>query len=296
MAVAPEQYFRFAADHIPLLRELYYRPDGVGEGELRQLIARERRTDQPASGYLFRQLLELELVEEMPGQTAFLELTAPWKDILGHLFREQRLTNIAVIQAYLNELERVSVELSGAVHQQQGAHCVVLLDEARALVERLRRDSRDNRLGIIAEAIKSKSGTDELAAVDRYDRIIRLWERYVEPLRDIVDSRKEMDERLRVLEELANEGRVQFRADAIMEREFAAMRSRVLRLLRDAMEDYRESVRELEPLYNEALRGSRYLRGAAQALDGLTRRGLKITETYAAAGTAGLAIDECAFG
>ena len=32
----------------------------------------------------------------MPGQTAFLELTAPWKDILGHLFREQRLTNIAV--------------------------------------------------------------------------------------------------------------------------------------------------------------------------------------------------------
>jgi hypothetical protein len=41
------------------------------------------------------------------------------------------------------------------------------------------------------------------------------------------------------------------------------------------MEDYRESVRELEPLYNEALLNSRYLRGATSALEQLTRQGVK---------------------
>jgi hypothetical protein len=58
-----------------------------------------------------------------------------------------------------------------------------------------------------------------------------------------------------------------------MQREFVSMRLRLIRLLRDAMEDYRESARELEPLYNEALNNSRYLRGATLALDRLTKQG-----------------------
>ena len=43
------------------------------------------------------------------------------------------------------------------------------------IVERLRRDSHDNRLEIIADRrLKAKAErSDELAAVDRYDRIIR---------------------------------------------------------------------------------------------------------------------------
>ena len=284
MAFSPEIYFRFCAEHIVVLREIFYRTEGIGEGELRQIITRSRRPDQASSGYIYRQLREMEIIEEMPGQTAFLELTAPWKDILGHLFREQRLTSIAVIQTYLNELQRVSVELSAQVSDANASQCVLLLEEAQTLVERLRRDSRDNRLGIITETLKFKSRVDDITAMARYERIIRLWEKYIEPLRDIIDSRKEMDERLRALEALANEGMVQFRTDSIMLREFGAMRSRLLRLLRDAMEDYRESVRELEPLYTEALQNSRYLKGATLALDQMMRtgrKGLRLTERLA---------------
>jgi hypothetical protein len=193
--------------------------------------------------------------------------------LLGHLFREQRLTNVAVIQTYLNELQRLDADLSGVVNEGEGSQCVILLQEIRSLVERLRRDSRDNRLGIISEALKFKTGEGDIAAMERYDRIIHLWEKYVEPLRDIIDSRKEMDDRLRSLETLMKEGAEQFRADGIMEREFLSMHSRLIRLLRDAMEDYRESVRELEPLYNEALSNSRYLRGATLALDQMSKQG-----------------------
>ncbi len=274
-AHAPEAYFRFAAEQVSLLRDIYYRPDGVAESELRQLISRLRKPDHPSSGYIFRQLREMDIVEEMPGQTAFFELTAPWKEMLGHLLREQRLTNVAVIQTYLNELQRLDAELSSAVNEGDDSQCVILLQEVRSLVERLRRDSRDNRFGIITEALKFKSGEDGIVAMERYDRIIRLWEKYVEPLRDIIDSRKEMDDRLRSMEALMLEGAEQFRTDGIMEREFRAMHSRVLRLLRDAMEDYRECVRELEPLYTEALINSRYLRGATLALDQMSKQGIR---------------------
>ena len=274
-AHAPEAYFRFAADQVSLLRDIYYRPEGVAESELRQLIARLRKPDHPSSAYIFRQLREMDMVEEMPGQTAFFELTAPWKEMLGHLLREQRLTNVAVIQTYLNELQRLDAELTSAVNEGEDSQCVILLQEIRSLVERLRRDSRDNRFGIITEALKFKSGESGIVAVERYDRIIHLREKYVEPLRDVIDSRKEMDDRLRSLEALMLEGAERFRADGIMEREFRAMHSRVLRLLRDAMEDYRECVRELEPLYNEALINSRYLRGATLALDQMSKQGVR---------------------
>ncbi len=80
-AYAPEAYFRFAADQISLLRDIYYRLEGLAESELRQLIARLRKPDMPVSAYIFRQLREMDMVEEMPGQTAFFELTAPWKEI-----------------------------------------------------------------------------------------------------------------------------------------------------------------------------------------------------------------------
>lgn len=277
-AYEPAAYLKFAAEQISLLREIYYRSEGLPESELRQLVSRLRRPDQPSSGYVFRQLHEMGMVEEMPGQTAYFELTAPWKELLDHLFREQRLTNVAVIQTYLNELQRLDAELSASVRESEGSQCVILLQEIHSLIERLRRDSRDNRLGIIAEALKFKSGEGDMPALERYERIIHLWEKYIEPLRDIIDSRKEMDERLRSLEALMEEGAEQFRLDGIMEREFVSMRSRLIRLLRDAMEDYRESVRELEPLYNEALSNSRYLRGATLALNRLSKQGVRSLE------------------
>lgn len=83
----PAAYLRFSAEQISLLREIFYRPDGLAESELRQLITRLRRPEHSSSGYIFRQLQEMDMVEEMPGQTAYFELTAPWKEILGHLFR-----------------------------------------------------------------------------------------------------------------------------------------------------------------------------------------------------------------
>ncbi len=271
----PEACFRFAAEQIALLREVYYRDDGVPESELRQLIVRLRKPEQPSSGRVFEKLRKMDMLEEMPGQTAFFELTAPWKEMLGHLFREQRLTAVAVIQTYLNELQRLDVDLSGEINKSNDSRCVILLEEIRSLVERLRRDSRDNRMSIITEALKFKSGGGDVASQKRYERIIHFWEKYVEPFRDIIDSRKEMHDRLRSLKSLMKAGAEQFRLDGIMAREFRSMRSRLVRLLRDAMNDHRESVRELEPLYNEALSNSRYLRGATLALNRLSRKGAR---------------------
>lgn len=274
-AHAPDTFFRFAADHIALLRELFYRTDGISESELRGLILRLRKPDHPSSGYLFKQLIELNLIEEMPGQTALLELTPPWKMILGHLFREQRLTATAVIQTYLSELQRIDADLTSAMESGNDARASILLDELRSQIERLRHDSRDNRLGVIVETVRFKSGDSAVPAPVRYERILYFWERFIEPLRDIIDSRKEMDERLRSLERLMKTGEKRYRIDPVMHREFSSLASRLIRLLRDTMEDYRESVRELQPLYQEALRNSRYLRGASLALDRVSRHGLR---------------------
>ena len=282
--ISPLTFFRFAADHSALLTDIFYRSAGLNDAELRELVIRYQRPSSPSPHRVIEQLEKLGILEAVPGATATYEMTRPVSSLLAYLLRRHRLTSVEVIQAYLSDLERLSIELSSAMEGGRSQVAVRILDEMAEVMERIRQDSRSNRDGIIGEAMRIKANREKRSVRERFEIINRLWRRYLEPLRDLIDVRKAMDAALDRLEALFRDGSRRFAADRAMAREFAAVSARLLRLRRDARADYHESLAELGPLYEALRRDSALARGASHALEILGRKGLKalgITEALA---------------
>lgn len=274
MAADPQSFFQFAADHYPLLVDLFYREEGVNDVELLALVERHRSERDPSPHYLADRLVKLGVLETVPDATAVYEMARPVRNMLAFLLLEHRLTSAAVIQGYLTELESLGRELDQAVAAQRGSHAARVLGEASDLVERVRQDSRANRDAIVREVMGLKSNRERRSARERFEIINRLWTRFLEPLRDLIDVRQAMDQTLEALERRARQGAEVFALDGALAREFSRLRARLLRLRRAAAEDFREAVREVEPLYQTLRRESELVRGASRALERIRREGL----------------------
>jgi len=274
MASNPQAFFRFAARYYPLLIDLFYRSEGVTEADLRDLINRTRSEGEPAASHVSEQLLTFGIIEPIPDATATFELTSPIRALLSFLLREHRLTSAKVIQGYLSDMEQLRAELDGAARQDLGNQAARALADISALLERIRQDSHANREAIIAEVLKLKSNREKRSTRERFEIINRIWTRYLEPLRDLIDVRQAMDTDLDDLERVLAAAARSFQLDGTLSREFPRCRARLLRLRREVAEDFRESLREVEPLYISLKKESELVRGASLALEQLDRRGL----------------------
>ena len=119
-----------------------------------------------------------------------------------------------------------------------------------------------------------KSNRGRRSARERFEIINRLWTRYLEPMRDLIDVKKAMDASLDDLERSLLVNAKTFVIDGSLAREFSRCRARLLRLRREITEDFSESVREIEPLYRSLKRESELVRGASLALEKLDRSGV----------------------
>lgn len=270
--ISPLTFFRFAADHSELLERLYEKRSRITETELREYVLACRKENDPAPQRVINQLEELGIIEPSPEATAAYEMRRPVAQLLAYLLHEYRLTSVEVIQAYLSDLQKLGGGLIKAVADKDGAGAVRLLADAADEVERMRQDSRHSREAIIADVVKLKANKTGLTVKERLSRVDYLWTRYMAPLRDMLDVRKEMERQLDSLEAALARGESAFETDLAVHREFAALRSRALRLRREIAADFKESIKELLPLHNELHRESAVSRGAAHAL-GLIKRG-----------------------
>ena len=270
--ISPLTFFRFAADHSGLLERLYEKRSRITETELREEVLACRKETDPAPQRVINQLEELGIIEPSPEATAAYEMRRPVAQLLAYLLHEYRLTSVEVIQAYLSDLQKLGVGLEKAVADKDGAGAVRLLADAADEVERMRQDSRHSREAIVADVVKLKANKAGLTVKERLGRVDYLWTRYMAPLRDMLDVRKEMERQLDSLEAALARGEAAFETDLAVHREFTALRSRALRLRREIAADFKESIKELLPLHNELHRESAVSRGAAHAL-GLIKRG-----------------------
>lgn len=274
MAANPQSFFRFADRHYALLIDLFYRSTGLTEADLRDVIESARTEGDPGSATVINQLVSLGIIEPVPDATATFELTAPIRALLSYLLREHRLTSAKVIQGYLTDLEDLRSELDSAASGKLNNQAARSLADISQLIERIRQDSHANREAIIMEVLKLKSNRDRRSIRERFEIINRLWERYLEPLRDLIDVKKAMDAGLDDIERsLLTGGRI-FHLDGALAREFSRCRARLLRLRREVAEDFHESIREVEPLYVSLKRESELVRGASLALERIDRGGL----------------------
>ncbi|MCX5791431.1 MAG: hypothetical protein NTY45_04315 [Elusimicrobia bacterium] len=272
--ISPLTFFRFAAEHSELLERLYEKRSRISETELREYVLACRKETDPAPQRIINQLEELGILEPSPEATAAYEMRRPVAQLLAYLLHEYRLTSVEVIQAYLTDLQKLGGGLLKAVADKDGAGAVRLLADAADEVERMRQDSRHSREAIVADVVKLKANKAGLTVKERLGRVEYLWTRYMAPLRDMLDVRKEMERQLDSLEAALARGEDAFETDPAVHREFAALRSRALRLRREIAADFKESIKELLPLHNELHRESAVSRGAAHALQLFKRGGL----------------------
>ena len=276
--ISPLTFFRFAADHSELLERLYEKRSRITETELREYVLACRKENDPAPQRVINQLEELGIIEPSPEATAAYEMRRPVAQLLAYLLHEYRLTSVEVIQAYLSDLQKLGGGLVKAVSDKDGAGAVRLLADAADEVERMRQDSRHSREAIIADVVKLKANKAGLTVKERLGRVDYLWTRYMAPLRDMLDVRKEMERQLDSLEAALAHGEIAFETDLAVHREFTALRSRALRLRREIAADFKESIKELLPLHNELHRESALSRGAGHALGLIKRGGLQALE------------------
>ncbi len=272
--VNPQTFFRFAADHHELMVDLYKKKDGISEAELLQLIRRHSDVDSPSSSYMVDRLHELGFIDYAPHATAQYEMTRPFAELMASLLREYRLTSVEVIRGYFTAMDNYSDEIHQAVQQRSDDVLVRALSEVAEHVEAMRQDSRRNHDGVVGEVMRVKSHKDRMSTTKRYEIINRLWERYIVPLRDMIDTEKAMDESLDRMERVLEEAADEYRDDDALEPRIERSQARVRRLRREVSDDFRETIREISPLYEELRRENVLASGASQALERISRDGL----------------------
>lgn len=274
MAINPQSFFNFAAQNYPLLHDIFRRNGGMNDAELSELI-RRHRVGVESSAALIEKLINFKIIEPLPDATASYEMSRTVAVLFRFLLQEQRLTSTAVIQAYLDELERAQVDLDHAIRDDKHSLIERALDEITETMERIRQDSRANREAIINEVMTVKSNREKRTVSERFEKILYLWNHYLEPLKDLIDVRKTMDASLDGLERLLKQGVEQFLLDGALHREFSRCSVRLVRLRRDMTADFHESMHEVEPLYVSLKQDSSLARGVARALERIGKEGIR---------------------
>ncbi|MCM2356605.1 MAG: hypothetical protein NDI77_00475 [Geobacteraceae bacterium] len=274
MAINPQSFFNFAAQNYPLLHDIFRKSGGMNDAELSDLIRRHRvGLESPST--LIEKLINLKIIEPLPDATASYEMSRTVSVLFRFLLQEQRLTSTAVIHAYLDELERAQTDLDHAIRDDKHSLIERALDEITETMERIRQDSRANREAIINEVMTVKSNREKRTVSERFEKILLLWNHYLEPLKDLIDVRKTMDASLDSLERLLKQGAEQFLLDGALHREFARCSVRLVRLRRDMTADFHESMHEVEPLYVSLKQDSSLARGVARALERIGKEGIR---------------------
>jgi hypothetical protein len=260
-----------------MLLELYRHcgEQSIQESQVLQVIRRFSTPDSPVATYLLEQICKLGFMEYSPGADMLYEMPHTISKLLGYLLQEYRLTSTEVIQGYLQALDRFCNELEHATQQKNGDTTARILSEADENIERMRSDSHNNRQRIIAECIKAKINREKLSVRQRFELINHLYEKYLEPMRDMIDVSKEMDSQLERMQRVFVSGTETFIMERHVRQLFEQSSARLLRLKRDIDSDFRESYRELMPLYERYRKESMIASGAATALKEISNHGFR---------------------
>ncbi|MFV8834439.1 hypothetical protein ACNSTU_05685 [Aquisalimonas sp. APHAB1-3] len=270
--ITPQRFLRFAAEQYPLLRELLD-TGAVTEPELMASIGRHRRPADPEPSTIRENLLAMGFLERRP-ESDVLEFPQPLERFLRYLHREHHLTSASQLESYVEDIARLESELNTAVAAPQSTDLPFVLEELAARIEEIRHDIAGNKEAITDAVIRFQANPDALSLQARYARVIWLWERYLVPVQELIDTERVMEEHLNSLDRsmLDAEGALAAErpdlAGGVREN-----RLRLYRMRRQIVDDFRESMLELQPLYQRAMRESETARDVSHVLDHVRRHG-----------------------
>lgn len=271
MKIPPQTFFKFCANHVPLLRELARQEGEISEAEARRLIRSSGSADQELPETTWKRLQELQILvpAEMDGD--YYLLAEPVSRLLAYLFDEAQAATPEIIQGYIQSLDALNKQLARAIDGDDPLSVRMALEELRHVLRRIHSDIDETHRSVLNEVARYKIERKTVSVREKYRRIVHWMKRYVDPLVEIVRPegalRATFDETESLLLRAREHG-------VFVEPQAIDRNARHLRIVpRHALRLFQQCRRELQPLYESLRRASFIAEGAALALDRLHNEG-----------------------
>lgn len=270
MRVNPEAFFRFCAEHVPLLRELSERTAEISEADVMRLIRAHPAEELPET--TCRRLTEFQILTPLePGSELHL-FAEPVRQLLNYLLNESNPATPEMIRGYIDSLEAICRKLQRAIEMEDITLVELGFREINQTLRRIYADLEATHQSVLAEVGRFKTSRQQVTVREKYRRIVHWMERFVEPMIEIIRGDGLMRAAFDGVEQVLRAAREQalFNDVPNLERNL-----RYLRLIaQHALRIFQQCRKEMQPLYESLRRSSFIAEGAALALDRLQRDGL----------------------
>lgn len=272
MKVNPQAFFSFCSNHVPLLAQLAAHEDEISEADTRRLIRATRSEADELVETTFRNLKGLQiLVPTEPGSDFYL-IAEPVRKLLSYLLDEAQAATPEMVRGCVDSLSVAGQQLARSIEQDDLSLLRLAVEEIQQTLRRLHSDLDETHRCILGEVARYKTERRTVSIREKFQRIVRWMERYVDPMVEIVRPdgplRATFDETERLMQQAREHGL--FNDLPVLERELRRLRV----LQRHALRIFQQCRRELQPLYESLRRSSLIAEGAALALRKLEQQGL----------------------
>ncbi len=272
MKVNPQAFFNFCSAHVPLLGQLAAREEDISEADARRLIRANPGQGDQLLETTWRKLKELQiLVPTEPGGDFYL-VAEPVRKLIAYLFDEAQAATPEMVRGCMDSLRVSGLQLARSIEQDDISLLRLAVEEIHQTLRRIHSDLDETHHCILGEVARYKTERRTVSVREKFQRIVRWMERYVDPMVEIVRPdgplRASFDETERLMQQAREYGL--FNDLPALERGLRRLRF----VQRHALRVFQQCRRELQPLYESLRRSSLIAEGGALALRRLEQQGL----------------------
>ena len=258
----PKDRINKLSDYFELLDTLFHYDAGFTETELLQKIQLTKGPTAPDNEFIFQQLLNYRLIEESNDFVPRYILSLPYREFLEYLYQESQPVNSAIIQGYISTLENRIDDLKKAYDEKSEALTLRFLKRLERELNNIGQTSSRNRLGVINEVRKLKLNDDNLSYKERLFEANRLWDAYLEPLREMISPQGSFGTIMDRLKQMLEVGELKFNGQTELRQLFLQARAKRIQLNEQTRLDLNEAQKELMPLREKLAQESRLMDAA----------------------------------
>ena len=250
-----------------LLDDLFHVEKGYTEDEILHRIELSKGTSAPDKDYIFQTLLSYGLIAETSDLIPRYILSLPYRAFLEYLYQDSQPVNSLVIQGYISALDQCIEDLNKAYSENSNRlvhrHLIRLGKE----IDNIAQTSSRNRLGVVNEVRKLKLNDEKLSYKERLAESNRLWDEYLEPLREMIAPSGSFGLIMDRLKQMLDAGDVKFISSIELKNQFLRNRAKRMQLNEQARHDLNEAQKELSPLRDKLAQESRLLEATSVIFD-----------------------------
>lgn len=271
----PKDKISQLSKYFDLLDALFHKQQGYSEDELLHYIDSTKGTNTPDPGHIFNTLINFGLIIESSDLKPRYILGLPYRALLEHLYQDSQPVSSAVIKGYIDALKQCMRNLQKAYDDKSVALTLKHLQRLAREMDSISQTSARNRLGVINEVRKLRLNEDQLSYKQRLAEANRLWDEYLEPLREMIAPTGSFGEMMQQLKQTLDQGKAQFSPKIALRHQFVVNRTYRIQLQEQARHDLKEASAELDPLREKLIKESRLLEATSLLFDHLEQGKLK---------------------